>query len=396
MSESVADLVARHGVSHLQCTPSLAAMLLADPADRNALTEIRHMMLGGEALPSALAAELRTLLPGRLTNMYGPTETTIWSLVHEIDGDITATVPIGTPVANTTIFVLDAHGRRLPMGTFGELHIGGAGVARGYHNRPELTDERFVDRPGMGRVYATGDVVRIRPDGIIEFAGRLDHQVKIRGHRIELGEIESVLDRHPAVAQSVVVAREDKGDTRLIGYVVVHAGAKVSSDDLRQFVERSLPDAMTPTAVLQLDAFPLTPNGKIDRKALPLDAGRLNVDGRAPDAPPEGDLEQVVADIWTAELERPVGRDDNFFDIGGHSLLAVKIFRQLSEATGASIALTDVFRFPTVRSFAGHVEALQRGAPDAVSFDRVAVPTGSDRGAMRRRALARRGADESS
>ena len=209
--DTVAALTARHGVSHLQCTPSLAAMIVADPADRAALTSIRHLMLGGEPLPAALASEIRELVPGRFTNMYGPTETTIWSLVQEIVDPTTGVVPIGHAIANTTIFVLAPDGRRLPVGVFGELHIGGEGVARGYHDRPELTAARFVERPGMGRVYATGDIVRINPAGYVEFAGRVDNQVKIRGHRIELGEIEAVLDRHPEVVQSVVVAREDKG-----------------------------------------------------------------------------------------------------------------------------------------------------------------------------------------
>ena len=387
--DTVAALVARHSVTHLQCTPSLAAMLVADPADRQALGRIRHLMLGGEALPSALAGEIRALLPGRFTNMYGPTETTIWSLTHELDDQPGDTIPIGTPIGNTTIFVLDPDGRRLPVGAFGELHIGGESVARGYHNRPELTAERFVDRPGMGRVYATGDVVRIHHGGYVEFAGRADNQVKIRGHRIELGEIESVIDRHPDVVQSVVVARDDRGDTRLVAYVVMHHGADATADALRKHVAEVLPEAMVPSAVVRLDAFPLTPNGKIDRKALPADTGFLGADAQVATAPPADDTEQLVADIWSAELERPVGRDDNFFDIGGHSLLAVKVFRRLTDATAAPLALTDIFRFPTVRTFAAHLGALQGAAPGGIDAGApaVAAPTGADRGAMRRRAL---------
>ena len=195
-------------------------MLAADPGDREALRSISHLMVGGEALPTALASELRGVLPKRFTNMYGPTETTIWSLTHELAEPLPAAIPIGRPIANTTVFVLDPAGNRVPFGTFGELHIGGEGVARGYHDRAELTAERFVDRHCMGRVYATGDVVRIHRNGEIEFAGRADNQVKIRGHRIELGEIESVLDEHPAVIQSVVVAQADDSDIRLIAYVV--------------------------------------------------------------------------------------------------------------------------------------------------------------------------------
>jgi hypothetical protein len=394
--DAVAALVARHGVTHLQCTPSLAAMLVADPADREALRQVQHLMLGGEALPTALASELRELLPGRFTNMYGPTETTIWSLTHELVGPPGPTIPIGTAIANTTLFVLDPHGRRLPIGAFGELHIGGEGVARGYHNRPELTAERFVDRPGMGRVYATGDIVRVHPAGYIEFAGRADNQVKIRGHRIELGEIESVIDRHPDVVQSVVVAREGVGDPRLVAYVVLHHDADVTGDGLRKHVGESLPDAMVPTTIVRLDGLPLTPNGKIDRKALPTDASSMDGDATVAAVAIDDDTERLVAEIWSGELERPVGRDDNFFDIGGHSLLAVKVFRRLSDVTAAPLALTDVFRFPTVRSFAAHLAALQGAGPadDTASTAPPAAPTGTDRGAMRRRALARRGGQD--
>ena len=388
--DTVAALVARHGVTHLQCTPSLAAMLVADPADREALRHVRHLMLGGEALPTALAGELRELLPGRFTNMYGPTETTIWSLTHELVGAPGATMPIGKPIANTTVFVLDPDGQRLPVGAFGELHLGGEGVARGYHNRPELTGERFVERPGMGRLYATGDVVWIHPGGQVEFAGRTDNQVKIRGHRIELGEIETVIDQHPDVVQSVVVARADKGDPRLVAYTVLHKGASANGDAIRKHVAETLPEAMVPSAVVHVDSFPLTPNGKIDRKALVAQSAMVAVESEvAAAAPLADDTERLVAAVWTAELERAVGRDDNFFDIGGHSLLAVKVFRGLTEATGAPLALTDIFRFPTVRTCAAHIAKLL----DSTSADVVAptAPSGTDRGARRRQALTRRG-----
>jgi natural product biosynthesis luciferase-like monooxygenase protein len=395
--DSVAELITRHDVTHLQCTPSLVAMLVADPADRDALSRVRHLLVGGEALPTALAAELRDLLPARFTNMYGPTETTIWSLTHELDQDpASGSIPIGRPIANTTIFVLDADGNPLPVGAYGELHIAGEGVARGYHNRPELTGERFVDRPGIGLAYATGDVVRINTRGYVEFAGRADNQVKIRGHRIELGEIEAVLDRHPDVVQSVVVARADGVDTRLVAYVVLHDGADVIADELRKHVSACLPDAMVPTGVIPVDAFPLTPNGKIDRKALthrhvdtPSDAFGT---GDVVIAPPADDVERLVAAVWTDELERPVGRDDNFFDIGGHSLLAVRVFRRISAETGAAIALTDVFRFPTVRTFAAQLSALDGAdaAGDVAAPSLTSAPVGTDRGALRRRALGRR------
>ena len=246
VGDSVAELVERHRVTHLQCTPSLATMLVADPADRAALGAVGHVLLGGEPLPTALASELMGLLRGRLTNMYGPTETTIWSLVHELTEPPTGSIPIGHPIGNNTIFVLDQRGNPLPIGAFGELHIGGDGVARGYHDRPELTAERFVERPGLGRVYATGDIVRIGADGVVEFAGRSDRQVKIRGHRIELGEIETIIDTHPDVVQSVVVAhRSDVGDPTLIAFVVSPGARDVDESSVRALIGDRLPGRLS-------------------------------------------------------------------------------------------------------------------------------------------------------
>lgn len=385
IDESVASLIERHGVTHLQCTPSLAAMLVANPIDRRALESVRHLMVGGEALPVALGRELRDLLPGRFTNMYGPTETTIWSLVHELDAIDGASVPIGRPIANTIVYVLDAAGHRLPLGTFGELHIGGEGVARGYHNRTGLTEDRFVERPGMGVLYATGDVVRIHPDGHVEFGGRSDNQLKIRGHRIELGEIESVLDAHPAVAQSVVVPRGEEADPFLVAFVVTAGDRAVDESALRAHVGEELPAVMVPSTIVSLAAMPLTPNGKIDRNALPEEIHRDALETTV-EAPVDDD-EKQVADIWSQALGRPVGRDDNFFEIGGHSLLAVRVFRTLCDATNAPLALTDLFRFPTVRTLAEHLASLRGSANDAVAADATA---GSARGERRRRAMARR------
>ena len=385
--ETVAQLVERYGVTHLQCTPSLAAMLVANPVDRESLRVIDHLMLGGEALPTALAAELCALLGGRLTNMYGPTETTIWSLTHEVTSPPTGSIPIGTPVANNTVFVLDPLGRRLPVGVFGELHIGGEGVARGYHDREELTGERFVHRPGLGRVYATGDVVRVHPAGYVEFGGRADNQVKIRGHRVEMGEIEAVIDRHPAVSQSVVVARGD-GEPILVAFVTVHADQRTSPTELRDYVADSLPGAMVPSVIAVLDALPLTPNGKIDRKRLPADIhGLVAPAAVSPEATPTDDDERLVSEVWTQELGRAVGRDENFFDIGGHSLLAIKVFRSLADSTGLPLALTDVFRYPTIRSFAGYLGSLRTGTDGSGNHPLAAsaAAAGADRAARRRR-----------
>lgn len=389
--ETAAALVARHGVTHLQCTPSLAEILLADPDDRAALAGLRHLMVGGEALPEALATELADLVDGRLTNMYGPTETTIWSLVHEVDGPPGGPVPIGRPIANTTVHVLDAAGAVLPVGALGELHIGGEGVTRGYLRRPELTAERFVDRPGLGRLYATGDLASIRDDGIVEFAGRVDFQVKIRGHRIELGEIEAVLDAQPDVDRAVVVARGSGGAARLVAFVRPVAGRTVDAAALMDHLRTALPSVMVPDAVGVLDDLPLTPNGKIDRNALP---ASLDVASRTLDASeqPAGDVESLVAEAWSTRLQRPIGRSDNVFDVGGNSLLAVAVFRHLQAATSLPLVLTDLFRYPTVAALAGHLASLS-GAPagDGEAAPAERAPTGTDRGALRRQARGRRG-----
>ena len=401
VGDSVAELVALHQVTHLQCTPSLATMLLADPADRAALGTIGHVMLGGEPLPTALAAELRALLPGRLTNMYGPTETTIWSLVHELTESPTGAIPIGRPIGNNTVHVLDHRGNQLPIGVFGELHIGGEGVSRGYHERPDLTAARFVEQPGLGRVYATGDIVRLGADGVVEFAGRTDRQVKIRGHRIELGEIETVLDTHPDIVQSVVVAhRSDVGDPTLIALVVSHGARDVDEPSMRSLIGEHLPEAYLPARIIRLDGFPLTPNGKTDRGRLEAEVGDHLAAALSANVAVEtfdDATEQLVAEVWTAELHRPVGRDENFFDIGGNSLLAVAVFRRIGSEVDVPIALTDVFRYPTIRTFAAHLARAggQDGAGQSDRGDGSAgevAPTGVDRGAMRRRALARRGA----
>ncbi|MGO9198013.1 MAG: MupA/Atu3671 family FMN-dependent luciferase-like monooxygenase, partial [Acidimicrobiales bacterium] len=368
--ESISSLITRHKVTHLQCTPSLATLLLADAADRAALSPLRHLFVGGEELPSTLAAELRRVMPGRITNMYGPTETTIWSLVHEIPADHDGPVPIGRPVANTKVHVLDAKGVQCPVGVLGELHIGGAGVSRGYLGRDDLTAARFVTPPGLGRCYATGDLARVDDDGLVHFHGRIDNQIKLRGHRVELGEIEAVLETHPAVVRAVARTVGTGASTLLEGYVVTRDGEAISAEALREHARSALPEAIVPSRIVVVEAFPLTPNGKIDRAALSprLRLDRTNAAVPAPAAsvsPGTGGrgtatassqaAEDIVAAAWSEVLERSVGRDDNFFDIGGHSLLAVKVFRELCEQTAAPLALTDIFRYPTARTLGAHL-----------------------------------------
>jgi natural product biosynthesis luciferase-like monooxygenase protein len=349
---SVADQIVRREVTHFQCTPSMAAMLVADSAGREALARLQVLMVGGEALPLELACQLRELVPGRLLNMYGPTETTIWSTTCDLDR-IEGFVPLGQPVANTALAVRLPNGRECPALVPGELFIGGAGVAQGYWQRPDLDAERFVQLDGQ-RCYRTGDLVRRHTDGALEFLGRIDHQVKIRGHRIELGEIESALLAQPGVRQAVVVAREDSGgDKRLIAYVTAKDGVTLATDALRQALAQSLPEVMVPQHVAMLPALPLTPNGKIDRRALPDPLAALVVRATAT---PLSQLEKTIAGIWQEVLGLPqVATGDNFFDLGGHSLLVVQVQRRLREACGREVSITDMFRLPTIRALAAHL-----------------------------------------
>jgi acyl carrier protein len=357
--DSVAGQIAEHGVTHMQCTPSLAAMLAEDPTARPALGRLRRLLVGGEALSPSLAKSLLAASTGTVINMYGPTETTVWSSTWCLD-DEDVSVPIGRPIANTRLYVLDRHRMPVPLGVPGELFIGGEGVTRGYWARPELTAERFVDDPFVGdqaRMYRTGDLVKYRSDGVIEFLGRLDHQVKIRGHRIELGEIEAVLRAQPGVADAVVMARDEgQNDQRLVGYVVSARGRTIDSTTLRSALRQTLPDIMVPRAIIELPALPLTPNGKVDRKALPPPQNSASSAATSSPTATESPLEEQIGAIWQEVLRVPrVGAEDNFFDLGGHSLLVVHVLAKLRDAIGTTIPITDMFRFPTVRSMAKHL-----------------------------------------
>jgi natural product biosynthesis luciferase-like monooxygenase protein len=359
--ESVADAIATHGVTHLQCTPSMARMLLMDERNKDSLRQVHHVMIGGEAFPVGLAEELAGLVSGSVTNMYGPTETTIWSLTHDAkDRPEHGTVPIGRPIANTQLYVLDGSLELVPVGVPGELFIGGDGVVRGYRDRPALNTERFLPDPFRqdgSRMYRTGDRVRYRQDGVLEFLGRVDFQVKLRGYRIELGEIEAVLASHPSVREAVVSVYEDavRGPT-LVGYTVLHG--PVEEADLKNHLRSRLPDFMVPARCIALSSFPLTPNGKIDRKKLPSPTEA----GQSPKASvyvaPSDDTEGQVADIWKDVLGRErVGVDDNFFDLGGHSLLIVQMHARLKQAFSRPVSLTDLYRFTTVRALASFLSA---------------------------------------
>ncbi len=382
---SVAAEIERHGVTHFQCTPSLASALLHDAGTRLALGSLDHMLVGGEALSPILARGLRSVVRGTVTNMYGPTETTVWSATAAIAAP--GTVTIGRPIANTQIYVLDAAMQPAPPGSAGEIYIGGDGVARGYLRRPELTSEWFVDDPFTSRVgarlYRTGDLGRHVPDGQLEFLGRIDHQIKILGHRIELGEIESTLLGHPSVQDAVVVAiAAPDGSKRLAAYTTPRSGLTIETTVLRAYVSERLPEYMIPSHFVVRDKLPLTPNGKIDRKALP----SPEVTHEAPSAISQSrsDLEAVVAGVWQGVLLIPsVGLDQNFFHLGGNSLLTLQVLARLRDLTGKGMPITDMFRFPTVRSFAAHLSS-PTGAPEP------GLAASQERAASRREMMSRR------
>jgi natural product biosynthesis luciferase-like monooxygenase protein len=378
---SIGALIRRHGATHLQCTPAMATMLLTNDEDRSALHLVRHMFLGGEALQGALLGDLRQATSATIENMYGPTETTIWSST----GPAMPTggnVPLGTPIANTQLYVLDGKLRPQPTGLPGELYIGGDGVTRGYYGREDLTRERFLVNPFIegGRIYRTGDLVRIGHEGALHFMGRADFQVKVRGYRIELGEIENCLGLHAGVGQSVVVAREDvPNDVRIVAYVRFK-GSKVPDEELRTHLRQTLPDFMVPAHFVAMDQFPLTPNAKVDRKALPSPDAGAQAQPAQEFIAPDSEVEKQIAEVFKRILgiER-VGLNDNFFGLGGHSLLAVQAHRAIKEHVTPALKITDIYRFPTVAGLAGHL----RGGPQADKhLDKVAARATQRRNAM--------------
>jgi amino acid adenylation domain-containing protein len=363
------------GGTVLQATPATWRLLL-DAGWEGA--EHLRALSGGEALPAELAIRLRERV-GALWNVYGPTETTIWSTAQRLGAaqqpgagtDLgRGHVSIGAPVANTRVYVLDRYLSPVPAGVPGELYIGGAGVARGYLGRPGLSAEKFVPDPFAvepgARVYRTGDLARWRPDGTLEFLGRNDHQVKVRGYRIELGEIEAVLRQADGVRDCAVAAREDEtGDRRLAAYVVGEAEAEA----LRAHVRQGLPEYMVPSAFVFLDALPLTPNGKLDRKALPAPEYAAGADRYvAPRTP----AEEVLAGIWAEvlRLER-VGAEESFFELGGHSLLATRVAARVRAVFGVELPLRAVFERPVLAGLAAEIERL-RGSGAAAAEDAIA------------------------
>tara|TARA_R110002073_G_scaffold107448_11_gene242165 strand:- start:281 stop:4972 length:4692 start_codon:yes stop_codon:yes gene_type:complete len=404
-TQSILDLVRQHAVTHLQCTPSMAQMLMEDDASRTAITSIPHLMLGGEALPAQLADQILTeTASARLVNVYGPTETTVWSTRKIIERGVKFAGSIGKPIANTRIYILDDFLQPLPDGVAGNLWIGGDGVAVGYLRQDELTADRFRPDPfssaGGGRMYNTGDLARWNADGEIEFLGRSDFQLKIRGHRIELGEIENAIDSNPAVRQCVVVADPSATPTvELVAYVVL--SDEVPSDQmkakLRDSLRQTLPSHVVPSRWVCLNEFPLTPNGKIDRKALP----RWNRDQGITPTPKStaatnlDATQQKLETIWRTTLQLDsIQLDDNFFDLGGHSLLAVRAHRMLKDQLSASIVITDLFRFPTIRTLSQHIDAIStRQGDDSPALPRTSA--GQSRASRRKELLGKRRGERS-
>ncbi len=365
-NEKFADYFSQNPCDVLKIVPSHLNALLGATEGRNILPR-KYLLLGGEMLSSEhfnrISAAAGTC---RIINHYGPTETTVGSLTFDASQtglrDGARSVPIGYPIANTQVYVLDRHMQPIPLGVPGELYIGGAGVASGYLNKPVQTAERFITfatEDSTTRVYKTGDLVRRLVDGSIEFLGRIDNQVKIRGFRIELGEIENALQQHAGVRQAVVLAREDDpGHKRLVAYIVAVAQPAPAVAELRAFVAKSLPDYMVPSAFVVLDALPLTTNGKINREALPApDQVRSELASRY--VAPRNDVEKQLVEIWQQVLGVPrVGINDNFFELGGDSIISLQIIAQASRVQ-LRIVPKQVFEFPTIALLAPEIETVQ-------------------------------------
>jgi amino acid adenylation domain-containing protein len=364
-ARTLAEVIGRHGVRTMWLTSALFNSVMDE--DGGALRGVEQLLVGGEALSVRHVRRALSELKGtRLVNGYGPTESTTFTCCYDI-GEVpegAQTIPIGHPISNTEVYVLDGRMRPVPFGVKGELYIGGDGLARGYINRPGLTAERFVPHPfspGPGaRLYRTGDSVRVLPSGDIEFLGRLDNQVKLHGFRIEPSEIEFVLGRHPAVRETVVLLSErDGGEKLLVAYFVAARGESPSGGELRRHLRESLPEYMIPSAFVMLNSLPLTPNGKLDKRALPSPVFSASDEGYVAPRTPE---EEVLAGLWSKLLRvERVSVNDSFFDLGGHSLLATQAVSRVRETFGVELPLRSMFESPTVEGLAREVVARVRG-----------------------------------
>jgi amino acid adenylation domain-containing protein len=384
-SAYLARLIREDNITAVNFVPSILKLFLAGLAAEKC-GSLRRLGVGGEALSAALQEECHRILDVALYNCYGPTETTIavtyWSCER---GDASPTVPIGKPIVNTEIYILDRHMQPVPVGVAGEIYIGGEGVSRGYLNRPELTTEKFVHdpfgaRPGA-RLYKTGDMARYRADGNIEFLGRLDHQVKVGGVRIELGEIESTLERHNDVQECVVVSQQE----RLAAYLVPRTGSLLTSHALRTFLRKKLPLYMLPSSYIFLDELPLTSSGKVDRKALPA-FDEMTPEREKDFIPPRTPTEKVVEKVWSSllSLDR-VSVHDSFFDLGGSSLLAMQAASRLGKELGIELGVRALFENVTIAELAGLIEETLKGKSSQAGAEersRADEDDGRERGAL--------------
>jgi len=363
----LATLPAAREVTLINIVPSAISELLRVKGIPDG---VRTVNLAGEALPKRVVDLLyKQETIQKVFNLYGPSEETVFSTYALVRRDGQKAPPIGRPIANTQVYILDTYQQPVPIGIPGELHLGGAGLARGYLNRPALTEEKFIPNPfedskceiSNAKLYKTGDLVRYLPDGNIEFLGRIDHQVKIRGNRIELGEIEAVLGQHPNVRDVVVVAREDvPGDKRLFSYVVPNQEQVSTPKEFRRFLKEKLPDFMMPSVFVLLDKLPRTPNGKVNRRSLPVpDKARPELEEAL--VAPRTPVEEVLVGIWSEVLGLDrVGVQDNFFELGGHSLLATQVISRLRDAFSVELYLYSLFEAPTITSLGERVEAARR------------------------------------
>lgn len=352
--KQMTELIVQNKVNMVQLTPSRLQLWLEDREAVKALTQIEEMLVGGEKFSEDLLERLQKLTTARIFNVYGPTETTVWSTMKELT--TAKKVTIGRPIANTQVYILDNDQHLVPETVVGELYIAGAGLARGYYNRPELTEERFVKNifgPGE-RMYKTGDLARWLPSGEIEFIGRRDQQVKIRGYRIETGEIQACLNSYADIKESVVAIESDGEDKYLVGYYV--ADREIGITDLRSHLAKSLPDYMVPSFYCYLESLPLTPNGKIDYKALPkINLIRSNLGNSY--LAPETEIEKMIVELWqeTLKVER-IGVNDNFFELGGNSILLVQLHNKLEKLIPGQLTIADLFANPTIAKLSRYIE----------------------------------------
>ncbi|KAF3886562.1 MULTISPECIES: non-ribosomal peptide synthetase [Nostocales] len=358
-TQELSNAIHKYGITTLWLTSALFNSIIDD--DPLALSGIQQLLTGGEALSVPHVQKALESLPStEIINGYGPTESTTFTCCYSIPRQLDKTVQsisIGRPISNTQVYLLNTQLQPTPIGVPGELYIGGAGLAQGYLNRPELTAEKFISNPfnqqDEERLYKTGDLARYLPDGNIEFLGRIDNQVKLRGFRIELGEIETVLSQHPSVLQNAVILREDiRGDKRLVAYVVPNPETALTVNELRHFLQEKLPKYMVPASFVMLEALPLSPNGKVNRRALPAPE-QVRQESETTFVAPCDELEHQLAQIWEEILGvKPVGIKDNFFELGGHSLLAVHLFAQIEQKLGKKLPLATLFQSGTVEALA--------------------------------------------